>query len=151
MAISSLPKAVINTTGTKGYLRQTAATSSRPSMPGMRRSVRTTRGVSRSMAASATAPSSAYVTRQPRFCSMMAPVIRRSMAASSTTKTLISLSGAASASGPVASVMAVPSSGGQFAANLGDDQLHALDLLLHQTEDLLDSVEVALSSQLLKT
>ena len=82
---------------------------------------------------------------------MMAPVIRRSTAASSTTRTVISLSPAASACGAGAVVMAITSSGGQIALNPGDGKLHALDLLLHKPEGFLNAVEFSLSTHVLKT
>ncbi len=88
MARSSLPWAVIRMTGVSGYLARTASTSSRPSICGMSMSVRTTSGETRGISSRASTPLPAKTGFQPSAFWMMAPASRRSMAESSTTRTV---------------------------------------------------------------
>src|SRR5262249_43672553 len=95
-------------------------------------------------------PSWASAPRQPSCASMMAPVMRRSMAPSSTTRTESSVSAAVSERDPGSVVMIITSSGGQIAVDFRRGQLHPLDLLLQKSERLFDAVEVTRSTHVLE-
>ncbi len=90
--MSSLPWAVMRMTGTRGKRARAAWTSSRPSISGMIMSVTTTSMPPPSRAARASTPLPANTAFQPGILPTMPPARVRSMAESSTMRTVCGVS-----------------------------------------------------------